>query len=182
MEERILLLALRGRDAAVLEQLLERQGLPASVCDGAASLAAEIEKGAATAIITEESLADADNGALHAWLARQEPWSDFPFVLLATRRAGKRPKSAMQLLQALGNVVVLERPIHSETLASAVTTALRVRGRQYHARAQLQDLRTAEDLLTQLNATLEARIVERTAELSKANNELMREVGEHERA
>lgn len=182
MEARILLLALRGRDAAVLEQLLKRQGLPASVCDSPASLAAEIEKGAATAIITEESLVDADNAALQTWLARQEPWSDFPFVLLATRRAGKRPRSAMQLLQALGNVVVLERPIHSETLASAVTSALRVRRRQYHARAQLQDLRTAEDRLTQLNATLEGRIVERTAELSKANNELMREVGERERA
>lgn len=182
MEDRILLLALRGRDAAVLEQLLERQGLAATACGSVAELAQEIDKGAATAIITEESLAGADTSALQAWLAHQEPWSDFPFVLLATRRAGKRPKSAMELLQGLGNVVVLERPIHSDTLASAVTSALRVRRRQYDARAQLHELRAAEDRLTQLNATLERRIAERTAELSSANNELMREVAERERA
>jgi signal transduction histidine kinase/ActR/RegA family two-component response regulator len=182
VEERILLLALRGRDAAVLEQLLERQGLVATVCGAASDLAAEMEKGAATAILTEESLTNSDSSAVQSWLARQEPWSDFPFILLATRRAGKRPESAMQLLQALGNVVVLERPVHSETLASAVTSALRVRRRQYRARAHLQELRTAEDRLTQLNATLEGRIVERTAELSQANNELMREVAERERA
>jgi signal transduction histidine kinase len=85
-------------------------------------------------------------------------------------------------LAALGNVVVLERPIHGETLSSAVTSALRVRRRQYEARRRLEELQTAEERLRQLNATLETRILARTEELSHANNQLMQEVSERERA
>ncbi|HVF93535.1 MAG TPA: ATP-binding protein [Sphingomonas sp.] len=181
MEDRILLLALRGRDAPVLEQLLARQGHSTVTCASATALAGELEQGAAAALITEESLIGADRTLLEAWLGRQEPWSDFPFILLATRRAGQRSIEAMRALQALGNVVVLERPVHGDTLASAVAASLRVRRRQYEARARLLALQTAEERLTQLNATLEARIVERTEALSRANNQLVQEVSERER-
>ena len=116
------------------------------------------------------------------WLGEQEGLVGFPFILFATKRAGQRPRSAFQTLDRLGNVVVLERPIHSETLASAVNSALRVRRRQYEARSRMVALQSAEERLTQLNATLEARIGERTNELSRANNQLMQEVAERERA
>lgn len=182
MEDRILLLALRGRDAAVIDRLLANQGHATVVCESALGLARELVCGAATALITEESLVGAELDLLEKWLTEQEPWSDFPFILLATKRAGYRPRDAMRILERLGNVIVLERPIHSETLASAVTSALRVRRRQYEARGRLAALKTAEGRLTQLNATLEARIAERTEELSRANNMLMQEVAERERA
>jgi signal transduction histidine kinase/ActR/RegA family two-component response regulator len=182
VEDRILLLALRGRDATVIDQLLARQGHSTAICRSVDELAREIALGAATALITEESLVGADRAPLDICLDDQEPWSDFPFILLATKRAGARPRDAMRALEQLGNVVVLERPIHSETLASAVTSALRVRRRQYEARGRLVALQTAEDRLTQLNATLEARIANRTDELSRANNRLMEEVAERERA
>lgn len=182
MEERILLLALRGRDAAVIETLLSKQGYGSSVCPSTGFLAEQLAGGAATAIITEESLAGADRHDLDAWVAQQPPWSDFPFILLATRRSGHRPREAMQVLERLGNVVVLERPIHSETLGRAVHSAMRVRHRQYEARERLGALQTAEERLTHLNANLEMRIAERTSELSRANNMLMEEVAERERA
>lgn len=182
MEERILLLALRGRDAAVIETLLSKQGYGSSVCPSTGFLAEQLAGGAATAIITEESLAGADRHDLDAWVAQQPPWSDFPFILLATRRSGHRPREAMQVLERLGNVVVLERPIHSETLGRAVHSAMRVRRRQYEARERLGALQTAEERLTHLNANLEMRIAERTSELSRANNMLMEEVAERERA
>ncbi|MDH7975835.1 response regulator [Sphingomonas sp. AR_OL41] len=182
MEDRILLLALRGRDAMVMAQLLERQGHKSMACASAVMLADELARGVGAALITEESLIDADQRPLRAWLDRQEPWSDFPFIMLATKRAGQRSREAMETLRNLGNVVVLERPIHSETLASAVNAALRVRRRQYDARSRLVALETAEERLTQLNATLEARITERTHELSRANNQLQQEVNERERA
>ena len=120
MEDRILVLALRGRDAAVIEALLAKQDYVSTVCANACALSEELVSGAATAIITEESLAGADRSALDAWVTQQPPWSDFPFILLATRRAGHRPRDAMLVLERLGNVIVLERPIHSETLGSAV--------------------------------------------------------------
>lgn len=182
VEERILVLALRGRDAQVIAQLLSKQGQQSQVCDSAQSLAVELALGAGTALVTEESLADADRSALSAWLDQQPTWSDFPFILLATKRSGRRAPEALATLAALGNVVVLERPIHGETLSSAVTSALRVRRRQYEARRRLEELQTAEEGLRHLNATLETRILARTEELSQANNQLMQEVSERERA
>ena len=182
MEDRILVLALRGRDAAVIEALLAKQDYVSTVCANACALSEELVSGAATAIITEESLAGADRSALDAWVTQQPPWSDFPFILLATRRAGHRPRDAMLVLERLGNVIVLERPIHSETLGSAVRSAMRVRRRQYEARERLAALQLAEERLTHLNANLETRIAERTSELSRANNMLMEEVAERERA
>ncbi|RZJ05988.1 MAG: response regulator [Brevundimonas sp.] len=181
MEERVLLLALRGRDAEVMAQVLTRDGQECHICASADDLAAQIAVGAGVALITEESLA-ADRTRLTAWLEGQPAWSDFPFILLATKRAGRRPRDAQIVLEQMGNVVVLERPIHGETLASAVTSALRGRRRQYEARQLLDDLTLAEDRLTQLNASLETRIAQRTSELSAANNRLTEEVGERERA
>jgi signal transduction histidine kinase/ActR/RegA family two-component response regulator len=164
VEERILVLALRGRDAQVIAQLLSKQGQQSQVCDSAQSLAVELALGGGTALVTEESLADADRSALSAWLDQQPTWSDFPFILLATKRSGRRAPEALA------------------TLSSAVTSALRVRRRQYEARRRLEELQTAEEGLRQLNATLETRILARTEELSHANNQLMQEVSERERA
>ena len=112
----------------------------------------------------EESLGNFANGALSDWLAAQEPWSDLPIVLLATKRVGRRPEAAMRALDSLGNVVVLERPIDGETLISAASAAIRVRRRQYIARRHLQELKKAEERLTELNTLLEARVSHRTAE------------------
>lgn len=182
MEDRVLLLALRGRDAQVVEQLLSRQGLKCHICSSVTELTEQLSAGAGTALITEESLVDTDREGLVSWLSSQPPWSDFPFVLLATKRSGHRPADALQMLEQLGNVIVLERPIHGETLLRAVSSALRGRRRQYDARSHLEELKQAEERLTQLNATLEARISERTAELSRANDQLMQEIAERERA
>jgi signal transduction histidine kinase len=182
LEERVLVLALRGRDAQVIAQVLSKEGQDCVAFSSGAALAGALAEGAGTAILTEESLSGSDRPALTRWLRSQPPWSDFPFILLATKRSGRRPPEAVRTLEELGNVIVLERPIHGETLASAVTSALRGRRRQYEARARLQDLEAAEERLQQLNATLETRIHLRTSELSQANNKLMQEVAERERA
>ncbi|MBU1539241.1 MAG: response regulator [Alphaproteobacteria bacterium] len=182
MEYRILLLAVKGRDAAVIAQLLAKAGHESLICDSCRDLAREGQRGAAVAVVTEESLLDDDTAALDGWLSEQPSWSDFPFILLATKRAGRRPRDALKMLRQLGNVVVLERPVHSETLASAVNSAMRGRSRQYEARRHLEELQSAEGRLTSLNGSLEARIAERTGELSSANNQLMQEVAERERA
>jgi signal transduction histidine kinase/ActR/RegA family two-component response regulator len=181
VEERILLLALRGRDAQVIEQLLSRQGHVTKVCDSADDMARELALGAGTALITEESLASTDRCKLAEWLVDQPPWSDFPFILLSTKRSGRRTSDASKTLAELGNVIVLERPIHGETLASAVSSSLRGRRRQYEARRHLVEMQSAEERLTHMNGSLETRIQARTEELSEANNRLMQEVSERER-
>ena len=182
MEERVLLLALRGRDAQVTEQLLSKQGHLCRICLSVEALAAELAIGAGVALVTEESLEGTDRRSLEAWLQAQLTWSDFPFILLATKRSGRRPQAASRILQQLGNVVVLERPIHGETLTSAVESALRARRRQYEARRRLRELSAAEESLKHLNGSLETRIGHSTEELRRANNQLMQEIAERERA
>jgi signal transduction histidine kinase/ActR/RegA family two-component response regulator len=182
VEDRILLLALRGRDALVISQLVERAGHASQICRSCEDLARELSLGAAAALVTEESLLEGDPTNLIELLARQPPWSDFPFILLSTKRSGRRPAKAQQLLEDLGNVVVLERPIHSETLDSAVASALRGRHRQYEARRHLEALEQADRELRGLNGTLESRISERTDDLRRANDRLMQEIAERERA
>ncbi|HZV83439.1 MAG TPA: ATP-binding protein [Brevundimonas sp.] len=180
-ESRVLILALRGRDAQVVERILAKQDHACVVCDSAQMLADELSRGAAMAVVTEESLSDTDRGALVDWLAAQPAWSDFPFIVMATKRSGARPRDAAQILEQLGNVVVLERPVHGDTLVSAVASAFRGRKRQYEARRRLEDLKQAEEDLRALNGSLESRILERTEALSNANNQLMQEVAERER-
>jgi signal transduction histidine kinase/ActR/RegA family two-component response regulator len=180
-ESRVLILALRGRDAQVIEQILAKQDHGCVVCDGVPMLAAELAAGASIAIVTEESLADTDRRMLVEWLEAQPAWSDFPFIVMATKRSGARPREAARILEQLGNVVVLERPVHGDTLVSAVASAFRARKRQYEARRRLEDLKRAEEDLRALNGSLESRILERTEALSNANNQLMQEVAERER-
>ena len=160
-------MALRGRDAHVLDRLLRQAGHDRYVCGSVDEMAQELAAGACAALITEESLGDCDIAPITDFLASQAPWSDFPFILLATKRAGRRPEPATSALERLGNVVVLERPIHSETLGSAVNSAQRVRHRQYEARRHLIELKQAEESQAELNGRLAIRIDDKTAELDR---------------
>ena len=125
---------------------------------------------------------------LFAWLRQQPVWSDFPITLLAEKRVERRSARSIQVLEEeLGNVVVLERPLNSETLRRAVASSLRARARQYDSRGHLAEShqhlveRTkAQEALERLTNSLESRIAERTEELASANNRLMKEI--HERA
>ena len=187
-EERLLLLAPRGRDAQVMCAVLEAEGLACDIVADIDALAARVEAGVGGAIVAEEALAGIDLGRLRTWLDAQPPWSDFPFVVLLARAAGPAPESARARIAELGNVILLERPLNMQTLRSAAASALRARRRQYQARSVLADrehtaanLRRSQGDLLELNETLEARIEERTRALAQANDRLTNEVIERER-
>jgi signal transduction histidine kinase len=78
--------------------------------------------------------------------------------------------------------VLLERPLNAETLASAAESAVRARRRQYAAREHLEELKRTRSELERLNRELEDRILTRTRELASANDRLMKEINERERA
>jgi signal transduction histidine kinase len=187
MERRILILAPFGRDADVIAEVVNKDGRECERCGDTHALTTELSNGAGAALITEEALAGDQAAPLFAWLERQPAWSDFPIVLLAGDRARRRSASSLEVLERLGNVVVLERPLNSETLRRAVTSSLRARIRQYDSRQHLDVSRQhlaqrieAQAALVQLNDSLESRIAERTHELASANDRLMKEI--HERA
>jgi signal transduction histidine kinase/ActR/RegA family two-component response regulator len=183
MEMRVLIHAPRGRDAAVVQGVLEQQKTPSHVCVAEEELLAGLLEGAAAAIVTEEALPQLlSDERLLEWLGNQPPWSDFPFVVLATKREGRRPEKDFRSLHSLGNLVLLERPLNAETLASAAESAVRARRRQYAARERLEELKGTRIELEHLNRELEDRVLTRTRELSSANDRLMKEINERERA
>ena len=134
---RVLILAPLGRDAAVIAQVLETLAHERVVCASLAELVERLDDETTVAVLTEETLRDAGSRRLGAWIEGQPAWSDLPFVVLATKQTGRRSAQATAALAALGNSVLLERPLNSESLASAVRSAMRSRGRQYDARRHL---------------------------------------------
>lgn len=141
MENRVLILAPRGRDADVIAEVLGKDGRTCLACADAAELDRELRAGAGTALIAEEALNKVDSHApqLFHWLEQQPGWSDFPLILLAARRTERAAEHPLDLHERLGNTVVLERPLNAETLRRAVSSALRARLRQYEARRQLAE-------------------------------------------
>ncbi|MDF3036372.1 MAG: hybrid sensor histidine kinase/response regulator, partial [Paucimonas sp.] len=159
----------------VIVQVLSRSGMQCMVCQDHFELLRHLEKPPGAALVAEEALHGIDLRPLAAKLEQQPSWSDFPFIVLTSKLTDSVSPQAQAISKSLGNIVMLERPINAETLRSAAASALRARRRQYQARSDLQERVT-------LNATLESRIIERTAELAKANDRLMREMNERERA
>jgi PAS domain S-box-containing protein len=137
IEERILVLAPRGRDAEVIRQVLSDGGFACHICTDQQILTQELEAGAAAALVAEEALLGADLTAVAKWLSRQGSWSDFPFVLLVSKQSEQRTAAARSMLESLSNVILLERPLNAETLRRAAASALRARKRQYQARSDL---------------------------------------------
>ena len=172
MRERMLVLAPRGRDAQVIEQVLRRAMLASEHCMDLACVRRCLEDDVGGIVVTEEALAGPDVEPLLAWCETQPPWSDMPVVVLATRQIGHRSAGAARLLERLGNVVLLERPVNAETLASAAQSSLRARRRQYQARTLLFERERNERALRELNETLERRVEERARELDVAHQTL----------
>jgi len=182
MEFRVLIHAPRGRDATVVKGVLG-SAHKVEVCNGGADLLSCLVAGSAAAIVTEEALADGRlSEQLAGWLEAQPTWSDYPFIVLATRQPGRRSAQAVALLHSLGNVILLERPLNAETLVSAADAAVRARRRQYVTRQHLEEIGHTRTEVERLNGELEARILERTRELASANDRLMKEIAERERA
>ncbi len=86
--ERVLVLAPTGRDGAAASSLLEQAGMLCKACFDIDELQRELAAGAGAALVTEEGFIGADLRLLFDWVAKQPPWSDFPFVVLTTHRAG----------------------------------------------------------------------------------------------
>ena len=171
-EERIIILAPRGRDAEVMQQTLSRTGSHCHVCLDLADLRSRLDDEAGAILVTEEALAGEGLGPVLQWCEDQQPWSDLPIVVLTTKQAGRRSPRAAQVLERLGNVVLLERPINAETLTSAVRSALRGRRRQYQTRSLLLKQQRTAAALRDLNETLEQKVTSRTRELESARETL----------
>jgi signal transduction histidine kinase len=161
-----------GRDGPASAELFNRSGMDAVVCHSVDEVLRRAEADADAVFIAEEGLFGHDLEALAGWVDQQPAWSDFPFVVLTSKH--QQPAVAawrQRMVAALRNVSLLERPVQSITLTSAVKAALRGRHRQYEVRALLEARERASQ-------ELEALVVERTSELEKTNLELRTQMAE----
>ena len=135
--DRILVLAPAGRDAAVITEVLAAGDAAGGLRD-IDELCLRIAESAGAAIVAGEALDPRALERLASCLGKQPPWSDLPLLLLIGN--GGEAEARWRVLStsdALGNVVLLERPMRREALLSAVQVALRARRRQYDIRDHL---------------------------------------------
>ncbi|MFW5878193.1 MAG: ATP-binding protein [Myxococcota bacterium] len=140
--ETVLVLATPNRDAEVAEATLKHLGISARIVPSLDRLREELSDGSggvAALLMAEEALAGTGEGVLAQALREQPPWSDLPVILLAAPTSTLAVSRLGDLLEKLGNVTILERPMRRLTLLVAVQVALRQRRRQYAMRDLLAE-------------------------------------------
>jgi len=139
-----------GKDGQLIIRVLERAGVSAKYCAALPEVYSAIEHSPGAILIADEALDKAVVRQFAALLHQQPPWSDLPIIVMTTGgEAGEASPYRANLLEPLGNVTLLERPLRKLTLVSAVRTSLRARARQYEIRDYIdQRMRSEEALRT----------------------------------
>lgn len=142
---RVLVTAPFGRDGESLSRLLTDRGYDAHLCPTLVDVAESLDDHIGAILLTEEALRD-DMAPLARALDAQQPWSDIPFLLLIGKRTGAEG-ARRRLPDAASNVITLERPLGSESLLSAVASAMRSRQKQFEMRDRLAELAASREAL-----------------------------------
>ena len=154
--ECVLICAPFGRDGALIRKELLKAGLAADVCGSVEEIATALGRGAGAALIADEALSPRGIACLAQQLALQPPWSDFPLVVMTSGGdTTEASRYRLKLLEPLGNISLLERPLRSATLISSMRAALRARRHQYQLCKYLEEREATERALRRANRDLE---------------------------
>lgn len=147
-ELRILLLAPTGNDSKVTARLLTEAGHLVQECRCITQVCDELRKGCGAVVIAEESFAEVSLSPLIDAIRDQPSWSDIPLTIITGRgKATQWRVHGHDVTSLGGNVTLLERPFHGETLLRTVEVALRSRRRQFQVRMLLREQRDSSQLL-----------------------------------
>jgi len=174
-----------GRDAELIVDLLQQNGISAETCTDPLCLLGESPIG--PLLIAEEALNTETVRALGEWMRSQPAWSDLPVLILtgSGRETSRTHRLDFERLP-LGSPVLLERPIRTATLLSSVRAALRARQRQYEIRdsfiardAALAELQQQRETLQVVldNSIVGVMIGRQRGEISYANQAILRLLG-----
>ncbi len=132
METRILIYAPTGQDGPLAAKVMGLAAIDSHVCTSLAALDQELARGAGAVLTVEEALAPGALQLLQGCVASQPDWSDLPIILL-THNGADSPV-VRQAVTVLGNLSLMERPVRTLTLITALHATLRARNKQYQAR------------------------------------------------
>ncbi len=145
---RVLILAPYGRDGVLIQGELQTAGFTSTVCASMEELCSLMWNGAGAALIGDEALVASTIQPLARQLKNQPRWSDFPLLIMTSGGASTRAsRYRLGLLEPLGNVALLERPLRPVTLISSLRAALRNRRRQYELCNYLTRIERGEQAL-----------------------------------
>jgi PAS domain S-box-containing protein len=153
---RILICAPYGQDAPSIANLLGANGFDAVICVGLDEIAAQLDARLGAVLLTEEALR-VPLEALETALNAQPPWSNTAFIMLAMPQSGRAaPPDAprLGLSRIASNMIVLERPLGSASLISAVQSAIRGRQKQLELRDRIQELADSRQAVEERAAEL----------------------------
>ncbi len=131
----VLIVAPVGRDASLAAAALTEAGFESFICHSLGELTDRLNENAGAVLLAKEGLTENEFPRFQAGIAQQPPWSDLPLLVLTN--SGAVEDASLRLLNLLGpvaNVTLIERPMRSITLVSAVRVALRARRRQFEVR------------------------------------------------
>lgn len=134
-DQKVLILAPTLKDAEVTKNILASVNISSHITSSLDDLCDKLDN-ACAAIIPEEHLLTNGSGHLEAWLNSQPSWSDFSLIVLTTNQNAST--STLEKLQSIGNMMLINRPLHIATLLSTVRAALRYRLRQYQTRDDIK--------------------------------------------
>lgn len=141
-----------GRDAESIASVLSGSGYLPVIHRSLSGLAEDIGEDTGAVLLTEEALAG-DVSSLQSALAKQDAWSDIPFIVLRSRRSplgGARSSLPSEVI----NVIELERPLGAASLLSATNSALRARAKQVVIRDQMARLEESQRALAESESEL----------------------------
>ncbi len=142
----VLIAAPTRRDVEVTGQLLRKAGVRSVPLErDCEAMLGQLRTDFGAVLLADAALDGRRMDALLAGLAEQPAWSDVPVVLLTGDR--QRSPSAARMTRALTNLTLLDLPVSTASMVSAVLAALRARRRQYDIRDQLVAQLEAEQAL-----------------------------------
>jgi signal transduction histidine kinase/ActR/RegA family two-component response regulator len=148
--EPVIVCAPTGRDAPLIRAMLTRAGCAAEVAPSMEAVCEHMRDGAAVAILAEEALTPRATALLLEAIRHQPSWSDFPLIVLSSALAmARQEQPTLRALRQEGNVTLVERPVHTLTLLTAVQSAFRARRRQYEVRDYLAERERVEEQVRQ---------------------------------
>jgi PAS domain S-box-containing protein len=176
---RVFLYVRAAEDVSILQDILAGIGGEGVVCTDIRDLCRRMAQDADSVLLTEQSVTDGALPVLAEALQNQPEWSDLPVLFVAT--GGIESPLAVQAMQELRNVLVLDRPVRIATLVGVLRMASRIRDKQRQVRDLLEEREQREQRLRQLTEQLEGEIEVKTETLDRLHDEVAgREMAEEE--
>lgn len=146
-----------GQDATLVCGLLEQVKLLCTCCRSAPEVCANLSgETLGIAIVAEEALDQGTVREIGDVLAQQPSWSHLPIIVLTSRSNSTEGSfHKLETMRALGNIILLERPLRKVTLLAAVWSALEARQRQFETRDHIRQLQEGHRNLVQAHSDLE---------------------------